>query len=275
MIATTPTQLILESLRSAPLLIGDLPEAAVLDRSRLGSTGACAVDPLRFDQKLGHLYEQALGRLLESSNALTLLASHLQVFAESGRTLGELDYLLHDHTRDQYIHLELAVKFYLAVKGRDGWQFPGPDPRDNWQRKLDRLRRHQLQLSRLPETRQLLCERFGIDAIQTQQLIYGCLFLPMGQDAVPPLELFSPSARVGHWLYLSEWAQNFAGVEEVLLMDKPLWPVELSSQAKRQFPVISVPRLHQLASERCTLFCLPDSTQPYFLVPPSWPGGMS
>ena len=190
----TPTQLLLESLRSAPLLIGDLPEAPVFDRSRLGSW--VGHEPLCFDQKLGHLYEQALSRLLEASDALTLLASHQQVFAEGGRILGELDFLLQDVGRAQYIHLELAVKFYLAVKRDDGWQFPGPDPRDNWQRKLDRLRTHQLRLSRLPEARQLLRERFGIESIQAQQLIYGCLFLPMGTAEMPQLDSMSGNARM-------------------------------------------------------------------------------
>ena len=271
MIAATPTQLILESLRSAPLLIGDLPEAAVLDRSRFGPLHASALEePLRFDQKLGHLYEQALSRLLESSADFELLASHLQVFAESGRTLGELDFLLHDLVQDQYLHLELAVKFYLAVKGRDGWQFPGPDPRDNWQRKLERLRRHQLQLSRLPETRQLLRQRFGIEAIETRQLIYGCLFLPMGRAEFPQLDFMSATARLGRWLYLSEWPQYFPKCTEVRIIPKAFWPVELSPQAKGQLEVVSAAHLHQLATERCTLFCLPDSTEPYFLVPPSW-----
>lgn len=264
----TPTQLIVESLRSAPLLIGDLPEASAFDRSLFG---ACTGDePLRFDQKLGHLYEQALSRLLESSAGLTLLASHQQVFAEGGRTLGELDFLLHDHVRDQHIHLELAVKFYLAVKGDEGWQFPGPDPRDNWQRKLDRLRTHQLQLSRLPEARQLLRERFTIESIEVRQLIYGCLFLPLASEEVPQLDQIAATARVGRWLYLSEWARHFSGVEEVLLIPKPLWPVELSSQAKRQFEVIPVSSLHELAAERCTMFCLPDSAAPCFLVPDDW-----
>ena len=264
----TPTQLILESLRAAPLLIGDLPEASVFDRSLFGE---CVGDePLRFDQKLGHLYEQALSRLLESSACLDLLASHLQVFAKGGRTLGELDFLLHDHTRDQHIHLELAVKFYLAVKGAEDWQFPGPDPRDNWQRKLDRLRTHQLQLSQLPEARDMLLERFGVESVEAQQLIYGCLFLPIANVERPEPDQMTVTARIGRWLYLSEWPQHFSEVEEVLLIPKPLWPVELTAQAKRQFERVPVSSLHQLAAERCTMFCLPDSVMPYFLVPSDW-----
>jgi hypothetical protein len=249
-------------------LIGDLPEACVFDRSRFGE--CIGLGPLHFDRKLGHLYEQALSRLLESSDGLTLLASHQQVFAASGRTLGELDFLLRDHACDQHIHLELAVKFYLAVKGAEGWQFPGPDPRDNWQRKLDRLRTHQLQLCQCPEARQLLRERFAIESIEVQQLIYGCLFMPIASEEAPLPDQVAPTARVGRWLYLTEWAQHFSGVVEVLLVPKPLWPVDLSSEVKRQFEVISVARLHKLTVERCTMFCLPDSTEPYFLVPPTW-----
>ncbi|MGZ0656625.1 DUF1853 family protein [Coraliomargarita sp. W4R72] len=261
------TQLILESLRSAPLLIGDLPEASVFDRGLLGEPAA---ESLRFDQKLGHLYEQALSRLLESSASLDLLASHLQVFAKGGRTLGELDFLLYDRVRERHIHLELAVKFYLAVKGAEGWQFPGPDPRDNWSRKLDRLCQHQLQLSQLPETRDMLCERFGVESVEPQQLIYGCFFLPIANAEQPEPDQMAVAARIGRWLYLSEWPQHFSEVEEVLLIPKPLWPVELTSQAKRQFERIPVSSLHQLAAERCTMFCLPNSTESYFLVPPTW-----
>jgi hypothetical protein len=262
------TKLILESLKSAPLLIGDLPEASVFERSLLGE---CVADEsLCFDQKLGHLYEQALQRLIESADSLTLLASHLQVFAEGGRTLGEFDFLLHNRVADRHIHLELAVKFYLAVKGADGWQFPGPDPRDNWQRKLDRLCEHQLQLSQLPEARQLLQERFGIESFEVQQLIYGCLFLPIACEETPKLDQISPSHRIGRWLYVNEWELYFYGVDEVWLIPKPLWPVELTVEAKSPFEAVSVSRLHQLAAERCTMFCLPDSTEPHFLVPTDW-----
>lgn len=262
------TQLILESLRSAPLLIGDLPEAPVFDRQCLGKCPSS--ESLSFDQKLGHLYEQALCRLLEASDCLDLLASHLQVFSEGGRTLGELDFLLHDRARDRHIQLELAVKFYLAVPDVAGWQFPGPDPRDNWSRKLARLRQHQLQLSQLLETRALLSQRFGVESVEPQQLIYGCLFLPLAHTKAASFAQISPSARIGRWLSLHEWPQYLAAVSEVLLIPKPLWPVELTPQAKSQFQRIATADLHRLASERCTMFCLADSSTPYFLVPETW-----
>ncbi|MEN8862546.1 MAG: DUF1853 family protein, partial [Lentimonas sp.] len=111
---------LLDSLQCTPLLVGDLPEAECFDRSLIEGSSLNA--ELNFNQKLGHLYEDALEILLGASNQVELLASSLQVFDPNGRTLGELDFLLRETAGGQHVHLELAVKFYLAVE-RDGeWQ---------------------------------------------------------------------------------------------------------------------------------------------------------
>ena len=88
------TGALMESLVSAPLLVGDLPEAPVLDRRLLGHPKLR--HRLNFQQKLGHLYEDALQHLIEQSSALSLLAAHLQVIDHEGITLGEMDFLLAD-----------------------------------------------------------------------------------------------------------------------------------------------------------------------------------
>lgn len=259
---------LIDSLKSAPLLVGDLPEAAAFDRSLLGVPNECT--HLNFDQKLGHLYEDALRDLLDTSSRVEVLASNLQVFDTDGRTLGELDYLLRDRVRDRHIHLELAVKFYLAVE-RDGeWQFPGPDPRDNWQRKLDRMRTHQFMLSQTPQAQALLRERYDIDSVDVNQLIYGCLFYPMSSEARPLPEAIALDCRVGRWLYVSEWERFFPEVREVLHVPKVLWPVELCESVQASLDTIDVTELHSLSKERCTMFVLPGSDEPLFLVPDTW-----
>lgn len=89
---------------------------------------------ISFEQKLGHVYEDALGELLEISSQLQLLGKSLQIFNDKRLTLGELDYLI--KYGDRVIHLELAVKFYMVYyDDKDVACFPGPDPTDNW---LDR-----------------------------------------------------------------------------------------------------------------------------------------
>ncbi|MGJ8652070.1 MAG: DUF1853 family protein [Opitutaceae bacterium] len=266
----TIQQLIRQSLLADPLLVGDLHEAAALDRSLLGR-----VEPevtLNFNQKLGHLYEDALEQLLDASDSLECLASHMQIIDDSGVTLGELDFVLYDKLTEAHIHLELAVKFYLAVETSNGWEFPGPDPRDNWQRKLDRMRSHQLVLSQYPESRRLLKERFQVGHVEARQLIYGCIFLPMSCEAVPLPDSISESARKGRWLYISEWDEFFPEVKEVLLVPKVLWPAELCEKVRSSLELIDVSQLKAESAGRCTMFVLQGAPEPLFLVPDDWLG---
>ena len=168
----SPTQPLLQSLVGGPLLIGDLPEACSFPYQDLEIPAAPT--PLNLQQKLGYLYEDALGILLEASPRFDLLARNLQLHSDTQTTLGELDFLLRDLDSDLLIHLELATKFYLAVETPSGLALPGPDARDNYFRKLQRLRSHQLTLAQ--NHRSALPESYQHHPIVAQQLIYGCLF---------------------------------------------------------------------------------------------------
>ncbi len=259
---------LLGSLKDAPLLVGDLPEAATLDRSFLGIHQLDA----RLDeyQKLGHLYEDALRVLLEASDRLELLADHVQVFDSNQITLGEMDYILRDVGTQQLIQLELAVKFYLGVPTVEGWEFPGPDPHDNWQRKLQRMRTHQLSLAQRPEAQALLRERWGSDAVDARQLIFGCIFYPMGVVDCPLPDSVRADCRKGRWLYEQDWERFFGGIVEVCIIAKPLWPVEVTVALREFLPRQSVAELRAASTQRCVMFVLPDSEEPYFLVPNQW-----
>lgn len=259
---------ILGSLKKSPLLVGDLSKANTFDRELLGPLPReCDV---RFSQKLGHLYEEAVGVLIDTSSGLDCMARNLQVFDSGGRTIGELDFVVYDIAMQQHIHLELAVKFYLAVCSSSGWKFPGPDPKDNWKRKLLRMRSHQLAICARPEVKELLHDRFGIVEIATEQLIYGCLFTPINCAEDVVLEGMSPNARRGHWLFISEWEEYFSGLNEVRLIPKYFWAVEIGEISEGSLELISLEKLKRLALERCTMFIVEGDTVPYFLVPDEW-----
>ncbi|MGC6423503.1 MAG: DUF1853 family protein [Lentimonas sp.] len=256
------------SLKQAPLLMGEIGAFSPFDRELLGTLPSEI--ELNFQQKLGHLYENALECLLQESPDLEIVASHLQVMDREKRTLGELDFLLTSPSEAQAIHLELAVKFYLAVQVDGSWQFPGPDPRDNWQNKLDRMRNHQLALSQHPAAQKLLLERFNLSKVVARQLVYGCLFYPVSVTARPMPEAANPDCRIGRWLYLSEGDLFFADKTVLRLIPKPLWPAEMSAELVKGLPLISVDELRTMAAERCTLFCFEDQMEPIFLVPDDW-----
>lgn len=262
------TGALMDSLAEAPLLVGDLPEASVLDRSLLGVP---AVEhQLNFQQKLGHLYEDALQHLIEQSPKLSLLASHLQVIDAAGITRGEMDFLVRDESAGCDFQLELAVKFYLAHRTEEGWSYPGPDPRDNWLRKLERMRTHQLQLARLPTASVLLEERFGITQLAVRQLIYGRLFLPIDvtEDILP--KAMQPDGLRGRWLSRAQWSEFLGVPQDLRVIPKPLWPALLNDELVERLPVVSQVELFEMTIERCTMFVTSDLTEPFFLVPDSW-----
>lgn len=262
-------QALLDSLLSTPMLAADLPMASIFDRSLLSLS--VTSDVLNFDQKLGHLYEDALAILLNCSDHLEVLASHLQLVNASGRTLGEFDFLVRDKARQQTIHLELAVKFYLAIQVEGKWQFPGPDARDNWQRKLDRMRDHQFILGQKPEAKEMLRERFGVNGVEVRQLVYGCIFHHIKCESRVLPEAVNPLCRKGRWLYVSEWSRYFGDDERIYIIPKPLWPVEISEAQVGHTQASSVDALMVAARERCTLFATETSQEPVFLVPDDWP----
>ena len=260
---------LLASLSHASLLVGDLPEASSLDRTLLGDPPEGA--RLNENQKLGHLYEDALRQLLEASDQLELLADHVQVFDRNQITLGEIDYILRDVRTQQVFQLELAVKFYLGVPTVHSWQFPGPDPHDNWQRKLQRMRTHQLSLARRSEAQALLRERWGCGDIEVRQLIYGCIFYPMAAEVCPLPESVRPDCRTGRWLYEKDWELFLLGISEVCMIPKPLWPVAMTAALRESLPRTSVAALRAASAERCVMFVLPDAEKAHFLVPNHWP----
>ncbi|NQY31786.1 MAG: DUF1853 family protein [Coraliomargarita sp.] len=263
------TEALLSSLSDASLLVGDLPEAKCFTRSKLG-TGVSGFH-LNFEQKLGHLYEDALLHLLEQSEVLSPLAAHLQVIDGSRVTVGEMDFLVRDAQAQRDLHLELAVKFYLAHQRDCRWHFPGPDARDNWHRKLARMRTHQLRMTERPEARELLREQFGVEEVDVQQLIYGRLFVPVERDDCPLPEGMSEDGLRGRWLYCHQWGRLFASVKTIRVIPKLLWPALLNEALVESLPVVSEADLLGQASVRCTMFVAGDSPEPFFLVPDSWP----
>ena len=262
------SEVILNTLRHAPLLVGDVGDVLKFDRRYLNYGPSPYT--LDFDQKLGHLYEDALAELISNSATLELIARNLQIFYAIGRTLGELDYVVYDRVSKNQIHIELAVKFYLGVLQKGTWHFPGPDPRDNWHRKLERMRTHQFQLAKTSEARAYLHEKFGIETIETQQLIYGRLFDPIDCADRSQLPAMAADALRGRWLYVRDWQKYFPDEPEIRVIPKQLWPVELSHEAWALFEPISVKNLLQIATERCTLFTTADADEPTFLVPDTW-----
>lgn len=98
--------------------------------------------------RVGYYFETLLKFWFVHSPDYQLVESQRQIIVDN-ITKGEVDFLLKDQN-GQLQHWETAIKFYLydPENQRNGSSFMGPDPRDNFERKRDRLLGHQLNLSR-------------------------------------------------------------------------------------------------------------------------------
>lgn len=233
-----------------------------------------AVAEISFEQKLGHVYEDALAVLLECSGKLDLLEKSLQVFNDEKRTLGELDYLL--RIDGKLVHLELAVKFYM-IYFQDGVAYcPGPDPTDNWYNKLERLESHQLKMSQNDYAMELLVEKYGTGEVASQHLIYGRLFDHIMEKKRPIPRGMAENGQRSIWLYTSEWNANYPEIQEVTMIPKHLWPVpakELCDKIIATLRSLSVAEMlaEIFESERCEMIYVSGWRAPIFVVPDRWP----
>ena len=257
-----------QSLTHQPPLLGDLPEAVSFPcQSLVLPKGPCVLD---LQQKLGHLYEDALAVLLESTPRYDLLIQSLPIRQDAGHTLGELDYLLKDRVSDRLIHLELAVKFYLAVETDSGLLLPGPDARDHYFRKLEKMRSHQLVL--VDKYRHLLAEPFREQEIDVQQLVHGCIFNHVHASAPLQAGFLNPHGRRGKWLHAEECVAYFGKDSLLEVIPKPLWPASLEVMAGMKLEKWQIDE----DIDRCVMVrraCTGGGGDggPYFIAPNNYP----
>lgn len=266
----TDSKLLLDSLINAPLLVRELGGFSHLDRSFLNQGELD--EPLDFQQKLGHLYEDALERLLQSSNEVSNLHRGVQVFTDGGRTIGEFDYLF--QYRGEIIHLELAVKFYCAVRLSGELKWYGPDARDHWQRKHERMRSHQFQIAQTEEGRSVIERLFGngqsqvdyVDRVVTKHLIYGKLFDGVGTEREEAVDTCWNASR-GKWLWRSE-LYEYIQSDQLWVIPKFMWPCQLSQRLLDGLEHVDREGLFVLSEERAVMFT--DGEAFFFLVHDDW-----
>ena len=269
------SKLLIDSLVRSPLLVDDLGGLGHFDRELFAchhpESRLLEATSLNFQQKLGHLYEDALEQVLGASDEVEDLHCSIQVFAESGRTLGEFDYLF--RCRGVIIHLELAVKFYCAVDVGGEIRWYGPDARDHWERKRKRMLSHQLEIAQTKEGGDRIEALFGTRESVTKHLIYGRIFDRLDDSASGSkggrntAKDVSDEASRGRWLWRADLKKYFEG-ERLWLVPKCLWPCQLSADLLNSLESLSCDALLKLTESRAVM--MTDGREFYFLMHDNW-----
>lgn len=128
-------------------------------------------------RRLGRIAEDLLARYISSCEELELVHRGLAI-RESGRTLGEIDFIV--QTPSGLEHWELAIKFYLLdLTSRE---FIGPNGKDRLHLKVEKMLNHQLPLGRHPRVTEL-CDLQGKEPLTSHSLVKGRLFYPRSDES--------------------------------------------------------------------------------------------
>ena len=172
--------------------------------------------------RVGHYFEALVGHWIQALPGWTLLAANHPVRHEK-QTLGAYDFILRN-SEGQVEHWEVAVKFYLRRDLGSEWRsWVGPNQRDRLDKKVNRMRDHQLVLSRR-EVGLAALEPLGVSEIHRRvALLKGCFFTEWGRASTGP-EGATEDAQ-GRWTdesQLTELARAFPQ-SRWMRRDKPFW----------------------------------------------------
>ena len=165
-------------------------------------------------KRLGMRFEGLVAYWLLISPNYQLISKNIQLI-EDGITYGEIDFIIKDLNSQKNIHLEVAVKFYLGSPPyEDSYRWFGTNTKDQLGKKLDHLKNHQTQLSKIYKHK--LTEEID----EQHCLIKGRLFYPSGVLSCPK-GVTSNHLR-GSWVYTQD-----VDTDSLLAIGKEHWLAEL------------------------------------------------
>lgn len=128
---------------------------------------------------MGFYFERLYRVLLQDLLGWDILLQNQQI-QSNGRTIGELDFVVHNGSEDRIEHHEIAIKFYLGVNQPAGptlWY--GPNAKDRLDLKTAGMLHKQSQRTHLPEARTLLANAGITGPVTPRIFMPGYLFYPL------------------------------------------------------------------------------------------------
>ncbi len=215
-------------------------------------------------QRLGLVFESLWHFFLQNDPETELIAHNLPI-RDKGKTLGELDVLYFCHHRQRAIHLELAVKYFMATEqpaiedeALSSWL--GPNSRDRLDIKWQRMLSHQLALVNRPAAQSILNE-LAISELEQEVAIKGWLFHHCKVAALS--ENINPLHERGLWYTRSQFLieQN---PENWLYLVKPDWLADEENAVAIDDSVLAL-------SNRRPVMLINTGGERIMLTPDHWP----
>ncbi|NWN92232.1 DUF1853 family protein [Marinobacter adhaerens] len=228
-------------------------------------------------RRLGFYFEQLYQVLLEDLLGWPVLLKNQQIQSH-GRTIGELDFVVHNRMEDRVEHHEIAIKFYLGLPGPTGTtRWYGPNARDRLDLKVSSLLEQQSRRTLLPETVALLAEDNITGPLTPRIFMPGYLFYPDKMQALTP-DYVPASHLHGRWMYVQD--ARAGNTSHWVVLNKPHWighwfqseppEPEQAQEALARVENGATPQLFAAMEKHCQTGRWFEADR-VFVVPDSWP----
>ncbi|MGO1750980.1 MAG: DUF1853 family protein [Psychroflexus sp.] len=171
-------------------------------------------EDLKSFQKLGFIGKRAelfAKFVLENSSDYRLLSHSLQIFDDK-KTLGEFDFIFQDLNTSEIIHLEMVYKVYLfdsRLSNNPDLCWIGPNRKDSFHEKYEKLMQHQFPLLYHSETAKDLSQ-LNIDSADSiqQKLLFKAILFRRYKEDLPQSDFLNTDQIAGIWLYWGEFLKD-------------------------------------------------------------------
>jgi len=243
--------------------------------------------------RLGIYFENLLSFFFTHHPDYELVARNLAVQGKE-RTLGEFDLIYKDINKDEFVHHEVAIKFFLEIqqpRTDQPWsRWIGPGCKDRFDLKLLNLLNKQCQLSTLPDAKNTLQTRTPnvlSEKLIKRVLLKGCLFHHASAAGPTRFPYANVNRLSGKWIHLSDLIdtlKNAADDFKWLPLKKHGWMSSLNITDQEQNGLLTKEVLIEFCLERLAPQSFPEMLGQYrrvdglwreqhrlFVVPDSWP----
>ena len=176
--------------------------------------------------RLGHQMEFIFRQCITQSSQYELLL-HNAPIRDGKDTLGEVDFILRDLLQDQYLHVELTYKFYIVNPeiSEPIHRLMGPNKRDMFFTKLDKICKEQLGLLNTPQGEALKASH-GLQQVEILPRVCfkAQLFVPYGAERshIRPL---NTACITGYWIRFAAFSDATFRSGEYYIPYKYEWVV--------------------------------------------------
>ncbi len=176
--------------------------------------------------RLGHQMEHAFEQLITHESTYEILLKN-QAIRSDKITIGEIDFIL-KHTKTKEIqHVELTYKFYIVDSSISEpiHRLMGPNRRDMFFTKLDKIKNEQFSLIHAAETQNILKSHdINPEAVQHQCCFKAQLFRPFNELKVH-IRPLNPDCVAGYWMPFHEFEKSSLKDCSFYIPFKKEWPI--------------------------------------------------